>query len=83
VFDNLPGPAADAAIENLIYTIAGTNELTAFDQGVTEIAVSSSGMPALTSASWTYRTFRLNGAIGGGTPRGPKGFLRAGITSTP
>ena len=83
VFDNLPGPAADASIDNLIYTIAGTNDLAAFNQGVTEIAVSASGMPALSSSSWTYRTFRLNGAIGGGTPRGPKGFLRAGITSTP
>ncbi|MEO5715477.1 MAG: autotransporter-associated beta strand repeat-containing protein [Luteolibacter sp.] len=83
VFDNLPGPAADATIDNLIYTIAGTNDLSAFDQGVTEIAVSSTLMPTLSSASWTYRTFRLNGAVGGGTPRGPKGFLRAAITSTP
>ncbi len=83
VFDNVPGPAADATLDNLIYTIAGTNDLAAFDQAVTEISVSAGGMPALSGAGWTYRSFRLNGAIGGGSPRGPKGFLRAAISEAP
>jgi autotransporter-associated beta strand protein len=83
VFDNTPGPAADATIDNMAYTIAGSNDLLLFNQGVTEIAVSATGMPALTSASWTYKTFRLDGAVGGGTPRGPKGFLRVSILDLP
>jgi hypothetical protein len=74
VFDNLPGPAADATIDKVVYTVRGSNNLTAFDQGVTEIAASATGMPAL-DAGWTYHSFRLSGNIGGGTPRGPKGFL--------
>jgi autotransporter-associated beta strand protein len=82
-FDNTPGPAADATIDNLTYTIQGSNDLVTFGQGVTEIPVSSSGMPDLSSASWAYKTFRLDGAIGGGTPRGPKGFLRVMVVSTP
>ena len=73
-FDNLPGPAVDATIDEVVYTVRGSNNLATFDQGVTEIAVSASGMPAL-DAGWTYHSFRLNGNIGGGTPRGPKGFL--------
>jgi fibronectin-binding autotransporter adhesin len=73
-FDNLPGPAADATIDKVVYTVRGSNNLAAFDQGVTEIAVSATGMPAL-EAGWTYHSFRLNGNIGGGTPRGPRGFL--------
>ena len=83
VFDNTPGPSADAAIDNMIYTIEGSNDLATFDQGVTEIDVSSGDMPPLSGAGWTYKTFRLNGAVGGGTPRGPKGFLRAVIVTTP
>jgi len=74
VFDNTPGPGADATIDKVVYTVRGSNNLTAFDQGVTEIAVSAADMPAL-ETGWTYHSFRLNGNIGGGTPRGPKGFL--------
>jgi fibronectin-binding autotransporter adhesin len=73
-FDNLPGPAADATIDKVVYAVRGSNNLATFDQGVTEIAVSAVGMPAL-DAGWTYHSFRLNGNIGGATPRGPKGFL--------
>lgn len=79
VFDNLPGPAADATINKVVYTIRGSNNLAAFDQGVTEIAVSSTGMPGL-EAGWSYHSFRLNGNIGGGTPRGPKGFIDVQVT---
>ena len=81
-FDNLPGPAADATIDQVVYAIRGGNNLAVFDQGVTEIAVSSGGMPGL-DAGWSYRSFRLNGNIGGGTPRGPKGFLDVQIAESP
>jgi fibronectin-binding autotransporter adhesin len=71
-----------ATIDKVLYTIGGSNNLSLFDQGVTEITASSAGMPAL-NTGWSYRTFRLNGAIGGVTPRGPKGFLRATASAAP
>ncbi|RYD62295.1 MAG: hypothetical protein EOP83_14970, partial [Verrucomicrobiaceae bacterium] len=71
-----------ATIDRLIYTIQGTNDLFLFDQIVTEITASAAGMPALNSG-WTYHTFRLNGAIGGATPRGPRGLLRATLEELP
>lgn len=71
-----------ATVDDLVYTVEGTNNLSAFDQGVTEIAVSSAGMPPLTTG-WSYRSFRLDGAIGGGTPRGPRGFLAATVADAP
>ena len=83
VFDNLPGPSADATAGNIIYTIAGTNDLELFNQGVSEIDASADDMPPLSNAEWTYKSFRLDGAVGGETPRGSKGFLRAGIQATP
>jgi len=82
VFDNLPGPAQDATIGKVVYTIRGGNDLTTFNQGVTEIAASAAELPGLTTG-WNYRTFRLNGVIGGGTPRGPKGFLDVNIAEAP
>ncbi|MCW1886383.1 autotransporter-associated beta strand repeat-containing protein [Luteolibacter flavescens] len=66
-----------AIVDGIEYKIEGSNNLSLFDQGVTEIPVSAAGMPTPLSAGWTYRTFRLDGAIGGSTPRGSKGFLRA------
>ncbi|MCW1921485.1 autotransporter-associated beta strand repeat-containing protein [Luteolibacter arcticus] len=69
-------PSKTATVDDIIYTIEGSNNLTLFDQGVTEIAVSAAGMPTPLTDGWTYHTFRLDGAIGGVTPRGPKGFLR-------
>ncbi|MES2475668.1 MAG: autotransporter-associated beta strand repeat-containing protein [Verrucomicrobiota bacterium] len=70
-------PFKTATRDEVIYTIQGSNTLGVFDQGVTEIAESSVGMPPLSGAEWVYKTFRLDGAIGGVTPRGPRGFLRA------
>ncbi|MEK7951964.1 beta strand repeat-containing protein [Luteolibacter soli] len=75
-------PSKAATIDDTIYTIEGSNNLGLYDQGVTEITASSVGMPALTTG-WTYRTFRLDGAVGGATPRGPKGFLRITIADAP
>lgn len=68
-----------ATTDDVVYTISGSNNLSAFDQVVTEIAVSAAGMPAL-STGWSYRTFRLPGAI---PARGPAGFLRATTTDAP
>ena len=68
-------PAKSATIDEIIYTIQGSNTLAAFDQAVSEIAVSSAGMPAL-STGWSYRSFRLGGAI---PARGATGFLRADV----
>ena len=82
-FDNGPGPGADATVaaDDLLYTIEGSNTLAAFDQGVTEIAVSAAGMPALSdNTKWEYRTFRLNGAV---PARGPKGFLSVTAEDAP
>jgi hypothetical protein len=76
-------PSKTASADGVVYTIQGSNNLSAFDQGVTEVTPASvDGLPA-TDSGWTYRSFRLDGAIGGGTPRGPRGFLRAGIAPAP
>lgn len=66
-------PAKTATIDEIVYTIQGSNNLAAFDQAVSEIAASAAGMPAL-NTGWSYRSFRLDGAI---PARGATGFLRA------
>lgn len=76
-------PAKTATADDVVYTIEGSNNLGLFDQGVTEVTPASvDGLPAAGSG-WSYRSFRLDGAIGGGTPRGPQGFLRAVIAPAP
>lgn len=73
-----------ATRDGLIYTIAGSNDLAAFDQVVTEITPASTiGMPTPLGTGWTYHTFRLEGAIGGATPRAPRGFLDLKIEVAP
>ena len=61
------------------YRIGGSNNLATFDQNVSEVIPALTGTPTLPTldAGWSYRTFRLDGNIGGATPRGPKGFLQA------
>ena len=73
--------AADA----VEYEIGGSNDLVTFDQEVSEVTPALTGTPDMPglSTGWSYRTFRLVGPVGGATPRGPKGFLRALVTSTP
>ncbi len=76
---------ASVAAEGVDYEISGSDDLANFDQDVLEVVPALTGspeMPAL-NPGWTYRTFRLDGAVGGGTPRGPKGFLRAKVAATP
>ena len=76
-------PAKSASVGNLVYVIEGADRLVAFDQGVSEIAPAlATGLPAL-NPGWSYRSFRLDGVIGGTETRGPAGFLRARIAKNP
>lgn len=68
---------------NLTCYIEGSKHLAAFDQEVTQVVpVITAGLPS-PSVNWNYRSFRLPGAIGGATPRGPAGFLRATVGELP
>ncbi len=79
---NTPAAIATSEDDQLAYRIEGTNDLTTFDQAVSEVPAASSGLPAL-ETGWIYRSFRLNGNIDGANPRGPKGFLRAVVIDNP
>jgi len=70
--------------EGCVYQIGGSNDLVTPDQGISEVFPALTGDPVLPELNpgWTYRSFRLNGNVGGGNPRGPKGFLRAVITES-
>jgi autotransporter-associated beta strand protein len=68
-------PSKSSTIDEVIYTIQGSNNLAAFDQAVSEITASAAGMPAL-NTGWSYRSFRLDGAL---PARGTTGFLRADV----
>jgi beta-glucanase (GH16 family) len=71
-------PAKSAVVDGMTYLIEGTADLHHFDEGVTEIPASASGMPDLDSG-WTYHSFRLDD-----TPAvEPRGFLRATIMAAP
>ena len=76
-------PAKSSTIGQITYTIEGSNSLAAFDQTIMEVVPArADGLPP-TGSGWTYRSFRLSGAINGLSPRGPQGFLRVGITPAP
>ena len=76
-------PAMTATVDQVTYTIDGSDDLGVFDQVVQEVSPAiAGGMPAV-SSGWTYRTFRLAGAVGGGSSRGPRGFLRANVSAAP
>lgn len=69
-------PALEATIGDVIYTIEGSNNLSAFDQSILEVTPAfDAGLPFL-SSGWTYRSFRLAGAV---PVRGATGFLRCTI----
>ena len=81
IFGGAPGKSA--TLDGITYTIEGSDQLVNFDQVVTEIVTPlSAGLPA-PSAGWSYRSFRLDGAVGGAASRGPSGFLRARIAKAP
>ena len=74
------GSPLTATVDGVVYTIEGTNDLATFGQRVSEVSPArASGMPALDSG-WSYRTFRLNGAV---PARAQQGFLRARIAAAP
>lgn len=76
-------PAESATIGQLNYQIEGSNSLAVFDQPVSEVMpAQSEGLP-VPGAGWGYKTFRLDGAVGGASPRGPAGFLRARTSPAP
>jgi autotransporter-associated beta strand protein len=74
---------ANVAADGIDYEIGGSNDLVAFDQNVSEVVPALTGTPDMPGLNfgWTYRTFRLDGAVGGATPRGPKGFLSVTVTN--
>ncbi len=77
-------PAA-ATVDGVVYQIGGSDDLAAFDESVSEVTPALAENPALPAvdAGWTYRTFRLDGAIDGESSRGPKGFLRVALAEAP
>ncbi|MDH4444732.1 MAG: hypothetical protein QE267_06350, partial [Akkermansiaceae bacterium] len=75
-------PAKSAVAGQLGYTVEGSSELKVFDREVTELSPLTEGLPAL-DEGWTYRSFRLNGAIDPATPQPLAGFLRTKITAVP
>jgi len=78
-------PTKSATFDGVVYTIEGSNGLVNFDQLVTEVTPASTSNPnmPIVDTGWTYRTFRLSGAVGGVTPRGPLGFLRIRTAPAP
>ena len=79
-FSRWLAPAMLAA-GDMSYEVGGTNDLSAFDQTVYEVVPALTADPEMPSLDfgWTYRTFRLDGNVGGGNPRGPKGFLHVRV----
>lgn len=76
-------PSKTGTADGVQYTFEGSNNLGTFDQPVSEVTpADSAGMPA-PGSGWSYRSFRLDGDIGGPTPRGPRGFLRARVSPVP
>ncbi|MDA0765627.1 MAG: autotransporter-associated beta strand repeat-containing protein [Verrucomicrobia bacterium] len=73
-----------AVIDGIIYTIQGSDTLQAasWNLAITEITGADAvaiqaGLPALSSAAWTYRTFRTPGTV---TDGDPLDFLHALVT---
>ncbi|WP_367870807.1 hypothetical protein [Luteolibacter sp. Populi] len=68
-------PSLTATIDGVTWTVAASNDLATFDQDVSELTASAEGLPEL-SDGWSYRSFRLEGAI---PARGSRGFLRVTV----
>lgn len=81
VFSGSPAKSAEA--DGVIYQVEGSDGLVVFDREVTEVSPAmAEGMPA-PRPGWSYRSFRLEGAVGGARPRGAAGFLRVRIAADP
>lgn len=72
-------PAMSRSIGGVKYTVEGGNDLGTFNQPVSEVIPARADGLTLPFFGWSYHSFRLDGAIGGATPRGPKGFMRVKI----
>jgi autotransporter-associated beta strand protein len=76
-------PAVATVLDGrLVYSIEGSNNLTNPDQSVIEVSLNTGDLPTL-DEGWSYRSFRLAGALQGPGARGPAGFIRAGISGIP
>lgn len=69
------------ASEDMSYRIGGSNDLETLSQTIYEVIPALTADPEMPEldAGWTYRSFRLDGNVGGGNPRGPRGFLHVGV----
>lgn len=72
-------PLMSRTIAGVRYTVEGSNGLGTFDQGVSEVTPARTDGMDLPYFGWSYHSFRLDGPIGGATPRGTKGFLRVRV----
>ena len=72
---NGDGDLVSNPISGLVYKIQGSTTLSDFtSMNVTEVSPAiTTGLPGLTNAQWTYRTFRVPAPVNGA----PKQFLRA------
>ncbi|OYV06452.1 MAG: hypothetical protein CFE26_06235 [Verrucomicrobiales bacterium VVV1] len=73
-----------ALVDGIYYRIEGDGVLSTFADTITEVTggdatTIQTGLPALSGAGWTYRTFRAPGTV----PVTPKTFLRAKVSETP
>lgn len=75
-------PAKTAVVDHVRYVIEGSNELSLFDESVSELPARTEGLPQLHD-NWSYRTFRLDGPAGGPNSRGPAGYLRVRVVEAP
>jgi beta-glucanase (GH16 family) len=73
-------PAKSAVVGGLRYAIEGSDGLAVFERAVSEVTPAmAEGMPAPQSG-WSYRSFQLEGAVGGPAP---SGFLRVRVEANP
>ncbi len=76
VFTGSPGKSA--SIDGMNYLVEGSRELAVFDRQVVELpSAMAEGMPA-PGDGWSYRSFRLDGAVG---EANPAGFLRLRVVA--
>lgn len=70
------GGAPSSTVDGVVYSLAGTLDLKAFDQDVVEVVPAlDAGLPAL-NAGWSFRTFRLAKPVS----EAREGFIRLSMT---
>jgi autotransporter-associated beta strand protein len=78
VFTSGPGNSQEAIVDGLRYRIAGTTDLAAWTDTITEIAPLTDGLPAA-PAGYVYHTFRTAGPVAGT----PADFIRLEASEQP